>query len=108
MKAAMVTVLLLGATAPAALANGISIQTDRVQVRVNDNGGVQIRTSASPPVIFNADADLPAVRSNLPASQSSGVRCAVRSQSSHSQVQSVTPSGDRIYTENYSTIRVCQ
>lgn len=108
MKAAMATVLLLGATAPVALANGVSIQTDRVQVRVNDHSGVQIRTSTSPPIILNADAELPPVPSNLPTSQTYGARCSVRSQSSHSQTQRVTASGDRIYTESYSTIRVCQ
>jgi hypothetical protein len=108
-KAAMATVLLLGTMAPVALANGVSINTDRVQVRMDDNGGVQIRTSANRPVIINADADFQPIQPNFSLTpRPQGVRCSVRSHSSQSQTQRVTPSGDRIYTENYSTTRLCQ
>ncbi len=103
----------LGAMASAAQASSVSITTDRVQVRVNEGGGVQIRTSADRPVLFNTDADSqtvwPALSSpyGLTPVPYSGF-CYPRSHSSQTQSRQVTPGGNRVYTESYSSTRICQ
>jgi hypothetical protein len=112
-KASLAAAIALGAAASVAEASSVSITTDRVQVRVNEGGTVQIRTSAERPVLFNTNTDSSSVWPSL--SSPYGLTpvpyrglCYPRSHSSQTQSHQVTPGGDRVYTESYSSTRICQ
>ncbi|NJL48667.1 MAG: hypothetical protein HC929_15785 [Leptolyngbyaceae cyanobacterium SM2_5_2] len=113
LRSSLVAVVALGAAASAAQASPVSITTDRVQVRINEGGTVQIRTSADRPVPFTTAADSqsvwPSVASpyGLTPVPYSGF-CYPRLHSSQTQSRQVTPGGDRVYVESYSSTRVCQ
>lgn len=107
-KASLAAVVALGAIAPLASANSISIGTDRVQVQVGEDGAINIRTSNNRPQLFDFDDDnYRAVPSSSLTPVPYGSRCQARTYSSHSQSQRYTPSGDRIYS-SYSSTRLCQ
>jgi hypothetical protein len=114
LKAGLVGAIALAALAPSALASGVSITTDRVQLQVGDNGQVTIRTLAdrfsdlSPLGASSFTAPAGTLRLPTPAAPARPARpgCTARSQSSHSTRS--TPAGSVIYSENRSTTRVCQ
>jgi hypothetical protein len=103
----------LAALAPAAYANPVVISTDRVQVRMNDNGGVQIRTTGNSPVVLNSQRTAPqsAWSDNgltpLPMTNWCWPRANtvhhVQRHSSHS-----ARSGETVYSESRNSTLVCQ
>lgn len=110
-KASLAAVVALGAIAPLASANSISIGTDRVRVQVGEDGAINIQTSTNRPQLFDFDFDddsYQAAPSSALTPVPYGSRCQSRTYRSHSQSQRNTPSGDRIYSESYSSTRLCQ
>jgi hypothetical protein len=104
-----VVVMTLAALAPAAYGNPIAIDTDRVQVRVNDNGAVQIRTTGNTPVVLNSqrastDATWSASRRvTLPM----GGRCWPRANTVQQHRSHSTQAGNTVYSESRSSTLVC-
>ncbi|MBD1872976.1 hypothetical protein H6F75_05740 [Nodosilinea sp. FACHB-131] len=105
LRVGLVGTIALAALAPAAIASSISINTDRVQLQVGNNGQVYIRTLADSPLNRSRPAIAPQANSPLPrANFAPG--CTARSQSSHATRS--TPGGNVVYSENRSTTQVCQ
>ncbi len=110
LKVGLVGAIALATFTPAAIASSVSINTDRVQLQVGNNGQVYIRTLA------DNDGPLSLPRSAAIAPQADGVLplprasfapgCTARSHSSHATRS--TPGGTVVYSENRSTTRVCQ
>ncbi|WP_017296814.1 hypothetical protein [Nodosilinea nodulosa] len=98
----------LAALATPTLANPVSINTDRVQVQVGNNGQVYIRTLVDRPLTLpRATSIAPQFDSPLPLRVADFVPgCTARSLVSHATRS--TAGGDVIYSENRSTTRVCQ
>lgn len=108
LKVGMVGAIALATLAPAAIASSVSINTDRVQLQVGNNGQVYIRTLADSPLSLprpaaiapQADSALPLPRANFAPG------CTARSHSSLATRS--TPGGNVVYSENRSITRVCQ
>lgn len=106
LKVGLAGAIALATLAPAAIASSVSINTDRVQLQVGNNGQVYIRTLADSPLNRSRPTAIaPQANSPLPrANFAPG--CTARSQSSHATRS--TPGGNVVYSENRSTTRVCQ
>ncbi|MGB3201498.1 MAG: hypothetical protein WBA99_11375 [Nodosilinea sp.] len=107
LKVGLVGAIALASLAPAAIASSVSINTDRVQLQVGNQGQVYIRTLADQPLNLVRPTIAPQADSTrlLPrASFAPG--CTARSHSSHATRS--TPGGNVVYSENRSTTRVCQ
>ncbi len=110
LRVSLATAVTMAILAPATYANSVSITTDRVQVQVGDNGGVQIRTTADRPIVMNSlnsqgQHQGPSTSvTPLPFAN----RCYGRSQRSQTHTARQTPGGSVIYSENYTSTRVCQ
>lgn len=107
LKVGLVGAIALATLTPAALASSVSINTDRVQLQVGNNGQVYIRTLADSPLNLTRPAIAPQADSILPLPRASfAPGCTARSHSSHATRS--TPGGNVVYSENRSTTRVCQ
>lgn len=107
--AGVLVVMTVAALAPAAYGNPITIDTNQVQMRVNDNGAVQIRTTGNNPVVLNSggasthttwSADR---RVTLPL----GRRCWSRADTVQQNRLQSTRSGNTVYSESRSSTLVC-
>ena len=109
LKVGLVGAIALATLTPAALASSVSINTDRVQLQVGNNGQVYIRTLAEQPLDLVRPAIAPQAESILPlprANYNYAPGCTARSHSAHATRS--TPGGNVVYSENRSTTRVCQ
>ncbi|MBE9157901.1 hypothetical protein IQ265_13855 [Nodosilinea sp. LEGE 06152] len=107
LKVGLVGAIALASLAPAALASSVSINTDRVQLQVSNNGQVYIRTLADQPLDLVRPAIAPQADSTLPLPRANfAPGCTARSHSSDATRS--TPGGNVVYSENRSTTRVCQ
>lgn len=107
LKVGLVGAIALASLAPAAIASSVSIDTDRVQLQVGNNGQVYIRTLADQPLNLvrpTSAAQADSTRSLPRAGFSPG--CTARSHSSHTTRSA--PGNRVIYSESRSTSRVCQ
>ena len=104
-KVGMLGTIVLITLTPAAMANAVTIATDRVQVQVGNNGQVTIQSLAERPLVLPQTLTVPQGRSSslLPTF---APRCTARSHSS--QATRSTPGGSVVYSENRSTTRLCQ
>ena len=109
LRVGLVGAIALATLTPAALASSVSINTDRVQLQVGNNGQVYIRTLAD----NDGPLNLPRPAAIAPQSDSAPLPranfapgCTARSQSSRATRS--TPGGNVVYSENRSTTRVCQ
>ncbi|PZV03238.1 MAG: hypothetical protein DCF32_14165 [Leptolyngbya sp.] len=92
---------------PAALASSVSINTDRVQLQVGNNGQVYIRTLADSPLNLPRPAAIAPQADSTPLPRANfAPGCTARSHSSRATRS--TPGGNVVYSENRSTTRVCQ
>lgn len=106
LKVGLVGAIALTALAPAALASSVSINTDRVQVQVGNNGQVYIRSLADRPLVV-PQATIPQVGASLALPRANfRLGCVARSHSAHSTRS--TTGGNVVYSENRSTTQVCQ
>jgi hypothetical protein len=108
-----VAAITLAALAPAAYANPVVISTDRAQIRLNDGGGVQIRSTGISPVVLNSQRTAPqpnwSVRGLTPLPTTNW--CWPRANTVH-HVQRhsshANTTGETVYSENRSSTLVCQ
>jgi hypothetical protein len=95
----------------AASAQPLTVNTDRVTVRIDPNGGVQIRTTGND--VSAADLlegrRLPLANSlpNNLVNQRLSTACQQVTQRVQSQHQTRQVGGDRIYSQSYSSTQVC-
>lgn len=108
LKVGLVGAIALATLTPAAIARSVSINTDRVQLQVGNNGQVYIRTLADSPLNLPRPAAIaPQAGSTLPLPRANfAPGCTARSHSSLATRS--TPGGNVVYSENRSTTRVCQ
>lgn len=107
LRVGLVGAIALATLAPAAIASSVSINTDRVQLRVGNNGQVYIRTLADSPLNLPRPAAIAPQTNSTPLPRATfAPGCTARSQSS--QATRSTPGGNVVYSENRSTTRVCQ
>jgi hypothetical protein len=110
LRLSLATAVAIATLAPAAYASSVSITTNRVQVQVGENGGVQIRTAAGQPIGVSSTNTQSQVSGSttsvtpLPFANS----CYGRTQSSQTHTARQTPGGTVVYAENYTSTRVCQ
>ncbi len=109
LKIGLVGAIALAAMATTAMANSITIATDRVQVQVGNSGQIYLRTLADRPVplsqVTGTQVTGAQVGSRLPTATFAPA-CTARSHSAHSTRS--TAGGNVIYSENRSTTQVCQ
>ena len=107
--AGVLVVMTVAALAPAAYGNPIAIDTNQVQVRVNDNGAVQIRTTGNNPVVLNSRGTSTNTtwstsrRVTLPL----GRRCWSRANTVQQHRSQSTRSDNTVYSESRSSTLVC-
>ncbi len=106
LRVGLMGAIALASLTPAALASSVSINTDRVQLQVGNNGQVYIRTLADQPLDLLRPAIAPQADSTPLPRANFAPGCTARSQSSHATRS--TPGGNVVYSENRSTTRVCQ
>ncbi len=102
------TTVAIVAMTSATYANPVSINTDRVQVRVGENGAVEIRTSTNRPTVLDSTSVRPEVWPTTRVTPLPFANCYPSSHTVHNRTTSSASSGDRVYTQSRISTRLCQ
>jgi hypothetical protein len=90
-------------------AKPITVTTERVQIRVSDNGSVQINTAGNQPTLSNSRSTIGSQTwlSDRSTTLPFGHRCLPRANSVQRHSSRTTDSGSAIYSESRTSTLVC-